>query len=115
MLPGSPNGRTNIGTVTLDANELRFAADGSLTIALSHEQPTDATARANWLPAPEGQFALIVRAYVPSRRSSMAGTSFRMSRGSTPSARTDTESTPEPAGPARRARMASARDRPLTF
>jgi len=65
MLPDSPNGRTNIGTVSLDANELTFAADGSLTITLSHEQPTDATARANWLPAPEGQFALIIRAYVP--------------------------------------------------
>jgi len=24
-------------------------------------------ARANWLPAPEGQFALIVRAYVPTQ------------------------------------------------
>jgi hypothetical protein len=32
---------------------------------MSHAQPSDATAQANWLPAPEGQFALIVRAYVP--------------------------------------------------
>jgi hypothetical protein len=39
LLSSTPNGRTNIGTVSL--------------------------ARANWLPAPEGQFALIVRAYVP--------------------------------------------------
>jgi hypothetical protein len=60
-----PNGRTNIGTVNLDANELKFAADGSLTITISHVQPTDVDARANWLPAPDGQFALIVRAYVP--------------------------------------------------
>jgi hypothetical protein len=65
MLPKSPNGRNNIGTVNLDANELQFTADGSLTITLSHEQPADAVARANWLPAPEGQFALIVRTYVP--------------------------------------------------
>jgi Protein of unknown function (DUF1214) len=65
MLPRSPNGRTNIGTVNLDANELKFASDGSLTITMSREQPADAEARANWLPAPEGQFALIVRAYVP--------------------------------------------------
>jgi hypothetical protein len=65
MLPKSPNVRTNIGTVSLDANELKFAADGSLTITMSHEEPADAEARANWLPAPEGQFALIVRAYVP--------------------------------------------------
>jgi hypothetical protein len=65
MLPDPPGGRTNIGTVSLDANELQFAEDGSLTIALSHDEPADATAKANWLPAPEGQFALIIRAYVP--------------------------------------------------
>ncbi len=67
MLPNSPNGRTNIGTVNLDANELKFAPDGSLTITMSHEQPAEAEARANWLPAPDGQFALIVRAYVPTQ------------------------------------------------
>lgn len=67
MLPKSPNGRTNIGTVSLDANELKFAADGSLTIHLSREPPADADARANWLPSPEDQFALIVRAYVPTQ------------------------------------------------
>ncbi len=67
MVPDSPNGRTNIGTVSLDANELQFATDGSLTITMSHAQPTEAIARANWLPAPEGQFALIVRAYVPTQ------------------------------------------------
>jgi hypothetical protein len=67
MLPKSPNGRTNVGTVSLDANELKFAAEGSLTITMSREEPADADARANWLPAPEGQFALIVRAYVPTQ------------------------------------------------
>jgi hypothetical protein len=65
MLPHSPNGRTNVGTVNLDGHELRFAADGSLKITLSHEQPADLESRANWLPAPDGQFALIVRTYVP--------------------------------------------------
>lgn len=65
MLPNSPNGRTNIGTVNLDANELKFAKDGSLTLTLSSKEPTDTDARANWLPAPNDQFALIVRAYVP--------------------------------------------------
>jgi hypothetical protein len=67
MLPDSPNGRTNIGTVSLDANELKFDSDGSLTITISHAQPDNAVARANWLPAPEGRFALIVRAYVPTK------------------------------------------------
>jgi hypothetical protein len=65
MLPDSPNGRTNIGTVNLDAMELEFAGDGSLTIHIAHEEPADPVAKANWLPAPEGQFALIIRAYVP--------------------------------------------------
>jgi hypothetical protein len=32
---------------------------------MSHDEPADAAAKANWLPAPEGQFALIIRAYVP--------------------------------------------------
>ena len=67
MLPKSPNGRTNVGTVSLDANELKFATDGSLTIHMSHEPPSNADARTNWLPAPDGQFALIVRAYVPTQ------------------------------------------------
>ncbi|MDM0001873.1 DUF1254 domain-containing protein [Variovorax sp. J22P240] len=65
MLPTSPNGRHNIGTVNLDADELEFNADGSLTLHLSHQPPADKSAQANWLPAPEGQFALIVRTYVP--------------------------------------------------
>jgi hypothetical protein len=65
MLADSPNGRVNLGTVNLDADELAFAADGSLTLTLSHREPGDATARANWLPAPQGQFALLMRTYVP--------------------------------------------------
>ncbi|WP_082886243.1 DUF1254 domain-containing protein [Flavisolibacter tropicus] len=65
MLPDSPNRRTNIGTVNLDANELIFAKDGSLTLTLSSKQPADGEARVNWLPAPNDQFALIVRTYVP--------------------------------------------------
>ncbi len=67
MLPDPANGRTNIGTVSLDAEELKFAPDGSLTLTMSRQPPADADAKANWLPAPEGQFALIVRAYVPTQ------------------------------------------------
>jgi hypothetical protein len=67
MLSQSPNGRTNVETVLLDANELRFAADRSLTIHMSHEPPAVAEARTNWLPAPEDQFALIMRVYVPTQ------------------------------------------------
>jgi hypothetical protein len=65
MLPNSPNGRTNVGTVSLDANELKFNDDGSLTIHISDTEPADAVAKANWLPSPDGQFALIMRTYVP--------------------------------------------------
>lgn len=67
MLPKPANGRNNIGTVSLDAKELKFAPDGSLTITISSTEPTDAVARANWLPSPDGQFALIVRTYVPTK------------------------------------------------
>jgi hypothetical protein len=67
MLPNSPNGRTNIGTVSLDANELKFDNDGALTITISHAEPDNDVARANWLPSPDGQFALIVRCYVPTQ------------------------------------------------
>jgi hypothetical protein len=65
MVPESPNGRHNIGTVNLDANELHYGEDGSLTLVLSSDEPRDADEKANWLPAPRDTFALIVRAYVP--------------------------------------------------
>lgn len=68
MLAKPANGRTNIGTVSLDANELKYGADGSLTLHMSAEPPADAEARQNWLPAADGQFALIIRAYVPSQQ-----------------------------------------------
>ena len=45
-------------------NELKFASDGSLTVHMSHEPPSNAGARTNWLPSPEDKVALIVRAYV---------------------------------------------------
>jgi len=63
MLADSPNGRVNLGTVNLDADDLRFV-DGQLTLHLSHVEPSDPDARANWLPAPDGRFCLVVRAYV---------------------------------------------------
>jgi hypothetical protein len=46
----------------------KFAGDGSFAITIAHARPTDPVARTNWLPAPEGQFALIVRAYVPTQQ-----------------------------------------------
>ena len=42
-------------------------AERVLTLHLSHEEPSNPAARANWLPAPDGEFCLIIRAYVPDR------------------------------------------------
>ena len=67
ILAKSPNGRANVGTVNLDANELVYGADGSLTLQLSHAMPDRKDEQANWLPAPNGQFALLVRSYVPTQ------------------------------------------------
>ena len=44
---------------------MKFNKDGSLTLHLSSEPPTDGEAKANWLPAPADQFALCARNYVP--------------------------------------------------
>lgn len=41
------------------------AADGSLTVHCSREEPADPAARANWLPAPAGALRLTLRAYWP--------------------------------------------------
>ena len=41
---------------------LKYGADGSLRIQIQRSAPAD---QANWLPAPEGAFRLIVRTYIP--------------------------------------------------
>jgi len=61
----SPNAieRYSVGTKnkTLIANP-----DGSLTIYVQADAPTDPVQKANWLPAPEGEaFSLYIRAYWP--------------------------------------------------
>ncbi|RUM23340.1 DUF1254 domain-containing protein [Rhizobium vallis] len=58
----NPINRFSIGTKNRD---LRLAADGSLTIYVQSDAPTDAVQRANWLPAPKGDFSCLVRAYWP--------------------------------------------------
>ena len=65
LLADAPLGRVNIGTANLDADELVVADDGTLTLHLGHQQPSDPADHANWLPAPADQFHLIIRAYVP--------------------------------------------------
>lgn len=39
--------------------------DGSLTLTISHKEPTSEEERANWLPAPAGDFRPLLRMYVP--------------------------------------------------
>lgn len=44
---------------------LRRAADGSLTIVMQHDEPSEPERRANWLPTPAGAFRPILRMYEP--------------------------------------------------
>ena len=39
--------------------------NGSLTITIQRKQPQEAKEKANWLPAPEGPFYLVMRIYWP--------------------------------------------------
>jgi hypothetical protein len=54
--------RFSAGTKNKD---LKLNADGSLTFHVQAEEPAEAVQRANWLPAPKGDFSLYVRAYWP--------------------------------------------------
>ncbi|MFK4835597.1 DUF1254 domain-containing protein [Microbacterium sp. ZW T2_14] len=42
---------------------VHYGADGSLTLYVQHRPPTDPLETANWLPAPDGPFTVIIRAY----------------------------------------------------
>jgi hypothetical protein len=58
--------RYSVGTKNKD---LRTNADGSLTIYVQADRPTDPAQLANWLPAPAGEdFSLYVRAYWPDKQ-----------------------------------------------
>ena len=61
MLVDNPIQRYKVGT---DTKGLKTGADGSVTIAIQHEQP-DAATDANWLPAPASDFYVILRMYQP--------------------------------------------------
>lgn len=61
FLTTNPIDRFAIGDRT---EGLRYEADGSLEIEISHEQPAST---ANWLPAPDGPFQLTLRFYLPQR------------------------------------------------
>ncbi|MCI2956626.1 DUF1254 domain-containing protein [Agromyces atrinae] len=69
-LVANPIGRYSVGDRTPG---IVRAADGSITLTLSHDEPTDADARANWLPAPAAPFRPMIRLYSP-RESVLDGT-----------------------------------------
>ena len=58
----NPIDRYSIGDRT---QGIVYEPDGSLTITISHSEPGDPTARANWLPAPAGHFRPVLRMYEP--------------------------------------------------
>ncbi len=45
--------------------ELKKNADGSLTLFIQQDEPTDPIQKANWLPAPNGPIHLVLRLYWP--------------------------------------------------
>jgi hypothetical protein len=59
----APNeiGRYSLGT---KSDGLRFDADGSLVVSVQKDRPETAEV-SNWLPAPDGEFSLYIRAYWP--------------------------------------------------
>ncbi|WTD59007.1 DUF1214 domain-containing protein [Streptosporangium sp. NBC_01639] len=62
-LAANPIGRYSIGDRTPG---LHYAEDGSLTLTVQADEPTDPTQHANWLPTPEdGPFTVIYRLYGP--------------------------------------------------
>jgi len=58
----NPIARYSIGDRTPG---LHTAQDGSLTIALQRDEPSDPARRANWLPPPAGTFRPLLRVYEP--------------------------------------------------
>jgi hypothetical protein len=60
MLIENPINRYKVGT---DTQGLKRGSDGSVVVSIQGDQPTDGS---NWLPAPKGDFYLILRMYQPS-------------------------------------------------
>lgn len=60
-LVDNPIDRYSIGDRSPD---LKYAADGSLTLYLQHESPGEGK-ESNWLPAPNGNFYVSIRTYRP--------------------------------------------------
>ncbi len=63
MLVENPIRRYKVGT---DTQGLKTGSDGSLKIAVQNTKPDDPNV--NWLPAPKGDFYVILRMYQPSEK-----------------------------------------------
>jgi hypothetical protein len=57
--------RYAIGDRTAD---LLRGAQGSLSVFIQNFEPQNSPERRNWLPAPIGEFKLMLRAYVPTQQ-----------------------------------------------
>ncbi|MEU6237901.1 DUF1254 domain-containing protein [Kitasatospora sp. NPDC047058] len=62
LLVDNPLDRYSIGDRTPG---LVHDADGGLTLYVQHKRPADAQHSANWLPAPDGPFVVVIRLYGP--------------------------------------------------
>lgn len=56
--------RYSLGTKNQDLN---YSGDGSLTLTVGGPAPTEAELLSNWLPAPDDEFSIYLRAYWPDR------------------------------------------------
>tara|TARA_R110002049_G_scaffold67693_2_gene175745 strand:+ start:518 stop:1936 length:1419 start_codon:yes stop_codon:yes gene_type:complete len=63
LLVKNPSNRYLINSGMLD--ELQKNADGSLTLYIQKDAPTDPAHEANWLPAPNGPIYMVMRLYWP--------------------------------------------------
>ncbi len=61
LLSANPLKRYSLGD---RSPSLRYDADGGLTLLIQHQSPVEAE-QGNWLPAPDGEFNLMLRLYVP--------------------------------------------------
>jgi hypothetical protein len=62
LLVQNPIARYSIGDRTPGVVR---GANGSMTVVIQHQAPTESAERANWLPAPAGPFYLVTRHYSP--------------------------------------------------
>jgi hypothetical protein len=58
-------GRNALGIPAVQGHEVCPSADGSLTLYVQNDAPTDDTEYCNWLPAPAEGFLLLLRMYWP--------------------------------------------------